>query len=224
MASLGDVKKRIRALLISSKNGSTLKQLYSDYKSVIGEELPYRELGYPSVIALIRSIPDVVSVKLNGPERAAMLYGVPDEKTAHLARMVARQRPSRSAGNVQPRRNPPPKRIPNGFAVQLKQLFLSYPNGVSLERFNEAFARRFGYYLKYTPWGYSSLEQVLEDAEDVELVRDPLRGSAVVKPKRNPQLQLDTKGAQTCSCHLPPFSLPSPSSSTAAREPEFFRD
>lgn len=226
MTSLVDVKKRIRALLISSKSGSSLKQLYMDYKSVIGEPVPYCELGYPSFMALIRDIPDVVSIKLSGPDHVATLFGVPDAKTLHLARMVARQRPSRSAGNVsgqQPRRNTPPKRIPNAFGVQLKQLFLSYPNGVSLERFNEAFARRFGYYLKYSPWGYSSLEQVLEDAEEVELVRDPLRGSAVVKPKRNPKLQRDTTGARTLYMQLS-FTTSSPSSTTRTREPEFFRD
>lgn len=206
MASLIDVKKRIRALLISSKSGCSLKQLYQDYKAVIGEELPYSELGYRSLMGLIRDIPDVVRVKLNGSDQVATLYGVADEKTQHLARMVARQRQSRSAGNVcskPPNRKPPPKRIPNTFGVQLKQLFLSYPNGVSLERFNDAFARRFGYYLKYTPWGYSTLEQLLEDVEDVELVRDPVRGSAVVKPRRNPKGQLDKKGAKkalTCSC------------------------
>lgn len=213
MASLIDVKKRIRALLISSKSGCSLKQLYQDYKTVIGEELPYGELGYRSLMALIRDIPDVVRVRLNGIDQVATLYGVADEKTQHLARMVARQKLSRSAGNISakpPSRKPPPKRIPNAFSVQLKQLFLSYPNGVSLERFNDAFARRFGYYLKYTPWGYSTLEQLLEDVEEVELVRDPVRGSAVVKPKRNPKGQVDQKGVKKGSNLQLSNSPPSP--------------
>lgn len=217
MATLIEVKQRIRALLISSKNGCSLKQLYQDYKAVIGEELPYRELGYRSLMSLVRDIPDVVRVKLSGPDHVATLYAVADGKTQHIARMVARQRQSRSAGNICPKppnRKPLAKRIPNTFGVQLKQLFLSYPNGVSLERFNDAFARRFGYYLKYTPWGYSTLEQLLEDAVEVELVRDPVRGSAVVKPKRNSKVQLDKKGDEKShsnlqlSITLSPLSLP----------------
>lgn len=227
MASLIDVKKRIRALLISSKSGCSLKQLYQDYKTVIGEELPYGELGYRSLMALIRDIPDVVRVRLNGIDQVATLYGVADEKTQHLARMVARQKLSRSAGNISakpPSRKPPPKRIPNAFSVQLKQLFLSYPNGVSLERFNDAFARRFGYYLKYTPWGYSTLEQLLEDVEEVELVRDPVRGSSVVKPKRNHKGQVDQKGVKKGSNLQLSNSLLSLHSTTGTREPECFGD
>ena len=197
MELLADVKKRVRALLISSKGGCSPKQICLDYRVVIGEDIPYQELGYRSLMAFMYDIPDVVTVKLTRDNRT-MLYAIADEKTQHISRMVSRQKTSRSAGSVvvqPPRRKPPPRRIPDTFSVQLKQLFLSYPNGVSLERFNEAFARRFGYYLKFHSWGYTTLEQLLEDAQEVELVRDPLRGSAVVKPRRkNLALQLDKKG------------------------------
>ena len=196
MALHADVTKRIRALLISAKGGCSPKELYQDYREVVGESIPYQELGYRSLMTFIHDIPDVVTAKLTRDNRI-MLHAVTDRNTQHIARMVSRQKPSRSAGYVTvppPRRNPP-KRIPETFGIQLKQLFLCYPNGVTLDRFNEAFARRFGYYVKFHPWGYTSLEQLLEDAQDAELVRDPLKGSVVVKPRRKGQsVQLDKKG------------------------------
>ena len=185
MALLADVKKRVRALLISSPSGCSPKQLWQDYRQVIGEELPYSALGYRSLMAFIQDISDVVKVTLTR-DNHTVIYAVADEKTRHISRMVSRQKHSRSAGHVQPppARNPPPKTIPDAFNLQLKQLFLCYPNGLSLERFSEAFSHRFGYYLNFMPWGYSSLEQVLQDAPGAEITRDPLRGSAMVRGKR----------------------------------------
>ena len=184
MSTLNDVKKRIRALLISVKGGCTLKALYEDYRFVIGEQLPYSRFGYKTLVSFIKTMPDVVSIRVR--DGNTLLYAVPDNNTQHLSRLVSRQRSSRSAAYTQPppRRKQPLKRIPEAFVLQLKQLFLSYPNGIALDRFNEAFGRRFGYYVKFTPWGYTTLEELLEDTEGTELVHDPLKGSCIVKPQR----------------------------------------
>ena len=198
MVFLDEVKKRLRALLISSKGGCTPRQLYQDYREVIGEEIPYEELGYHSLTSFINAIPDVMTTGRTRDGRT-VLYAVANQETQHILRMVSRQKTSRSAGSpaVQPpKRRPPPKKIPDAFGIQLKQLFLSYPNGVSLDRFNKAYSQRFGYYPNFQAWGYTTLDEVLEDAKEVEVHRDPLRGSAVVKLKRkNPTLQLDKSGA-----------------------------
>ena len=202
MGLLDEVKKRLRALLISSKGGCSPKQLYQDYREVIGEEIPYEELGFNSLTSFINSIPDVVTVSRTRDGRT-MLYAVANQETQHIVKMVSRQRTTRSAGNLavqQSKRRAPPKKIPDTFGIQLKQLFLSYPTGVSLNRFNEAFARRFGYYLNFQAWGYTTLDEVLEDAKEVEVHRDPLKGSAVVRLKRkNPTLQLDRAGGYCIS-------------------------
>ena len=155
--SLSDVKKRIRALLISCKGGCSPRNLYSDYKEVTGEAIPYEKLGYRSFMALIHDIPDAVSSRLTRDNRT-MLYAVPDDKTRHIASMVAKQRgpvcsneiirPNSSSRSRAPLQQPS-RRIPESFCPQLIALFLSYPNGISLERFPEAYARRYGYYLNY---------------------------------------------------------------------------
>ena len=211
MAMQLEVKKRIRALLVSSKGGSTPKQLFQDYREVIGEDIPFSKLGYRSLMAFIHDMADVVSVKVNRDGRK-MLYAVPDPRTQHIARMVSKQRTSRPGGSqpAPPRRNPQPRKIPDAFNTQLKQLFLCYPNGISLERFNEAFARRFGYYLRFHPWGYTSLEQLLADAADVELVCDPLKGSSIVKPRRKKELTLEPgeKGLLGAVHQMPPAVPP----------------
>ena len=219
-ASLLDVKKRIRALLISSKNGCSPKSLYQDYQNVIGEELPFKQLGYRSMMAFITTIPDVVAVRVSQDKRT-VLRAVADENTQHISRLVSRQRSSSASSSVYvqppPRRKAPPRRIPDIFATHLKQLFLCYPNGIPLERFAGAYSQRFGHYVRFQPWGYATLEELLDDAEGAELVRDPLRGSCTVKPRRkrsNLTLQLDRKGRVYIEPQqvlklslLPPFHL-----------------
>ena len=183
MERIGDVKKRVRALLTSSPSGCSPRQLFNDYREVIGADIPYGDLGYRSLMSFVRDIPDVVSVRVTRDNRT-VLYAVPDESTIHISRMVARQKHS-CQPRVQPARRPPPlKEIPSKFQTQLKTLFLSYPNGISLERFGQAFAQRFGYYLNFRAWGFNSLEELMLRVPGVAVERDPLRGSAVLKRTR----------------------------------------
>ena len=166
------VKKSIRSLLVSSKHGCTPKQLYSDYEHIVGETLPYKSFGYNTFMEYITSMPDVVEVRFS-KDCSTVLYGVADSSTQHIARMVSKQRSKPPVRNNQLKRyasslelsryggRPEPK-VPLAFITQTKTLLLSYSNGLPLLDFPEAFARRFGYYLSFKMWGFSSLEQVFK--------------------------------------------------------------
>ena len=79
--------------------------------------------------------------------------------------------------------SPRTKGIPHTFKLQLKTLLLSYPNGIAVEKFLEVHARRFGYYLSFRKWGFSSLEhnmlQLIPDV--IQYVRDPAQKTFVKK-------------------------------------------
>jgi hypothetical protein len=61
-ARADDVKKVLRGLLISSPHTITVFQLERDFEMQEGYNVPFRELGYPSFIKYLESIPDTVAV------------------------------------------------------------------------------------------------------------------------------------------------------------------
>ena len=190
-----DLKKQIRALLQSVKRGCTFKQLSMDFRQVMGYDIPFDELGYSTFSQLIHDLPDVVEIRKNR-DGSTTLHAVADQRTEHISRLVSKQKSTRALyTQPPPARKPPPRRAPREFSAQLRQLFCCYPQGIPLANFNEAYARRFGRFLQFQPWGYSSLEQLLQDMDGVELVCNPLKGSTMVKSRRkNMSLQLAKKG------------------------------
>lgn len=175
------LKKTLRAFLLSSKNGCTPRSLVEDYKLVYKEPIPFKELGFKTLMELLHDMRDAVAVHYR-PE-GTRLYGIADKSTKHIADMVASQKDSKKKkGCGNPSSHPsmsmitkrsaswgasPVPKAPLTFHAQLKTLFLSYPNGIALPDFAEAFARRFGYYFSYKGWGFSTLEQVLGSIPEV---------------------------------------------------------
>lgn len=197
------LKKSLRAFLLSSKNGCTPRSLVEDYKHVYGEPIPFKQLGFKSLMELLHDMRDAVAVHYR-PE-GTRLYGIADKSTKHIADMVASQKDSKKKkGSVNPSSHPtmsmitkrsaswgakdsPVPKAPLTFHAQLKTLFLSYPNGVALHDFAEAFARRFGYYFSYKGWGFSTLEQVLGSIPEVITVEtDQFRKIKIVRLTKPP--------------------------------------
>lgn len=184
MADLVTVKRELRSLLLSLKGGCTPKQLQDDYLKIIGEPLPYRQLGFPSFMAFLESVPDVV--RISGPKHACMLYGLANESTKHIARMVQSQRfPSKGRGRPRPvatvaKQTPA---VPIDFEVNLARLFLAFPDGVAVSDFVEAYGRRFGRYPEFSRWGYSSVEHLLRSLPHITCLKpDGPGGKCVALP------------------------------------------
>jgi len=57
-----DLKRILRAFLISSPDGITVNELEKEFLLWEGHDVPFRELGYPSFIKYLESIPDTVEV------------------------------------------------------------------------------------------------------------------------------------------------------------------
>ena len=196
------VKKTIRAVLISAKNGLTPQQLLKDYDSIVGEPLPFKNLGFKSFTEAIHRMPDVIRVEMYGGR--TILRGVPDKSSRHVASLVSRQRNSKnycgivaapqqssSARRYGPppiRSLPKPKELPSLFVIKIRQLMMSYPNGLPLMSFQSAFQRRFGYYANITSWGFDCLTEAFQSIpETVELTQKGTCGDLVLMPvsKRN---------------------------------------
>nr|XP_044992913.1 tudor domain-containing protein 5 isoform X2 [Jaculus jaculus] len=190
------LRKEIRSLLISTKDGLTPQQLEKEYLLMVGSHLPLRTLGYRSTMELVLDMPDVVSVCPCG-DGAVILKAIPDESTKGIASLVAKQRRSHKVrnfmqkGRVSVCTGPSSRRIPYHGRVppilpavvksELKDLLALSP--VLLSDFEKAFAKRFGRSFQYMQYGFLSMFEVLNAASDIISVEQTRAGSLLTLKK-----------------------------------------
>lgn len=63
MADSESIKKMLRSVLQSSKDGVSISTLQSDYLLLCGESIPLRALGYSNLKDYLCSIPSVVRLE-----------------------------------------------------------------------------------------------------------------------------------------------------------------
>ena len=102
---LKQTKSMLRAVLISAPRGVVARRLQEEYKSITGTPIPYQRLRYCSLEDFLRSIPDVIRAS-PGATGELTFFGEADESTAHIAKLVSKQRkPKLTRARV-----PPPPR------------------------------------------------------------------------------------------------------------------
>ncbi|XP_063770307.1 tudor domain-containing protein 7 [Pseudophryne corroboree] len=95
------VAKMLRSVLQSNKHGVLLPRLQSEYKSLTGEWIPFKEMGFHTLEAYVKAIPTVVRIDVNRVGEVTC-HAVACKETAQIAELVARQRSSKkkSGGQV----------------------------------------------------------------------------------------------------------------------------
>ncbi|XP_048353400.1 tudor domain-containing protein 5 isoform X3 [Sphaerodactylus townsendi] len=205
---LSSLKKQVRSLLTAAQGGLTPAELTKDYKSMIGEQLPFRALGYQSAMELLKDMPDVVNIRC-GKDGSIVLKAIADRSTMELASLVARQksktrsqfprmrskvsfgyayRPAQpwqtqKSGSF-PWRGRVPPTLPAAVKSQLKELLRSSP--VLLSDFNKAFANHFGQNFEFGRYGFFSMSEVLKATADVITVVQTRAGSMLTLKKNPP--------------------------------------
>uniref|UniRef100_A0A7N6FGY8 Tudor domain containing 7 b n=1 Tax=Anabas testudineus TaxID=64144 RepID=A0A7N6FGY8_ANATE len=97
MADMDLVKKMLPAILQANKGGLSLSRLQSEYKELTGEQIPHKQMGHNNLDALLASMPSVVRMERN--RSGEMVYFASGaNETAHIAKVVARQRTSKKMG------------------------------------------------------------------------------------------------------------------------------
>ena len=80
----------LRSVLLSAPRGVRARNLEGEYRGITGKIIPYRELGYKSLKDFMNTLQDVA--RLSTAEGEPVYYGVADSTTAHIAKMVAKQK------------------------------------------------------------------------------------------------------------------------------------
>ncbi|XP_054457468.1 LOW QUALITY PROTEIN: tudor domain-containing protein 7B-like [Anoplopoma fimbria] len=91
------VKKMLRAILQANKGGVPLSRLQLEYKELTGEQIPHKQMGHNNLDALLAIMPSVVRTERSrSGEMVCFASGA--HETAHIAKVVARQRSSKKTG------------------------------------------------------------------------------------------------------------------------------
>jgi len=85
--------------------GTTAERLYSDYKNMVGEGIPYRRLGYDSLNNFLKSIPDYCRTTRNN-KGEVMVTSVADESTRHMQDLLERSKVKKRLPVNRPTRRP----------------------------------------------------------------------------------------------------------------------
>ncbi|XP_027139011.1 tudor domain-containing protein 7A isoform X1 [Larimichthys crocea] len=99
MSDSESIKKMLRSVLQSSKEGVSMNSLQSEYRSLCGEGIPLKKLGFSTLEDYLRSIPSVVRLDYRMGELKC--FAAVCEETAHIAELVARQKSSKKSGRSQ---------------------------------------------------------------------------------------------------------------------------
>ncbi|XP_076661435.1 tudor domain-containing protein 7 tapas [Halictus rubicundus] len=84
-----EVIKNIRACLISSKSGLRLDNLSRDYKILLDENIPFKKLGYSSLVAFLNTVPGIRTSERGGDY---FIEALPTSESAHISKLISRQK------------------------------------------------------------------------------------------------------------------------------------
>ncbi|KAK2176141.1 hypothetical protein NP493_680g00019 [Ridgeia piscesae] len=95
------VKPLLRAVVQSNKGGVAAHRFNGEFRGIMGEDVPYRKLGFPSLNAFIETIPDTIRIGRD-PDGELTYFAVADASTAHIQRMVAAQKSNKNKIRTKP--------------------------------------------------------------------------------------------------------------------------
>ncbi|XP_033119146.1 uncharacterized protein LOC117118617 [Anneissia japonica] len=194
-----DVKKLVRALLISAPLGLTVRQVEEDFEAVMGYRLPYQKLGYDTAVELLKDMKDVVKPVWDRGQMKVM--GICDDTTRHIQRMVMKQkvdtkkrggvskitrptaqrqksyRPAigrntnKSNYTTKPRQVKPMNKpvVPAHMQHEIKELLILFANGINATNFASVFNDEYGYTIDYKRLGFDSSLDFFKCIPDIEV-------------------------------------------------------
>ncbi|XP_063992959.1 tudor domain-containing protein 7-like isoform X2 [Diachasmimorpha longicaudata] len=87
-----EVMVALRSCLTSAKGGVPLHNLNTDYRSVQGEDIPYKDLGFATIDDFLAQDPRIRQHKKSGVMYVEVL---PNESTVHLTALINKQKTSK---------------------------------------------------------------------------------------------------------------------------------
>ncbi|XP_012284701.1 tudor domain-containing protein 7A [Orussus abietinus] len=83
------VVSNLKACVVSAKGGISISHLNRDFKLLIGDNIPYRKLGFSTLESFLAEIPGIRVVKRGSDQ---FVEALPTAETAHITKMISRQK------------------------------------------------------------------------------------------------------------------------------------
>ncbi|XP_058458121.1 tudor domain-containing protein 7A isoform X2 [Malaya genurostris] len=99
----------LRALVSSKKGASTVKSILSDFRELEGGPLMYKKFGYPNADEFLKATGEFVLQNRMGEN---VIYVKPSKESAHILKMVAAQRNTKTKKSGFAIQRQPQKRVP----------------------------------------------------------------------------------------------------------------
>uniref|UniRef100_A0A665TH26 Tudor domain containing 7 a n=1 Tax=Echeneis naucrates TaxID=173247 RepID=A0A665TH26_ECHNA len=168
MPDTESIKKMLRSVLQASKAGISINNLQSEYRSLCGESIPLKELGYSKLDEYLKSIPSVVRLDYRNGELKC--FASVCQETAHIAELVARQKSSKQRGHSQVINCKMRFKPSNPYMLNIRpRSCLRQPSAPSTSKWLANHSRSHGGYRGFSASGdYRQLDQRLSSITPVE--------------------------------------------------------
>ncbi|XP_025191086.1 uncharacterized protein LOC112591464 isoform X2 [Melanaphis sacchari] len=90
LIEIDEIIFNLKATITSNKGGVQLNCIESDYYNLIGEPIPYKNLGFNSIVDFLESFKEVFKIKNKGFNK--FVYVISGGKTQHLEKMISKQK------------------------------------------------------------------------------------------------------------------------------------
>lgn len=98
--------KAIRALLTSTKNGLSIREILNDYEKMEGRSLPFKALGFSSLEEMLR---DSNQFHFSDAKQGYKVMAKPSKDTQHMRKLVQNQtspyKPKKKTNSLMPQRS-----------------------------------------------------------------------------------------------------------------------
>lgn len=134
-----NVKRNVRAVLLSKVGGVLVSDLVKDYKSLLKEPLRFKDLGFSTIKEFVDAMPEVCRLEYDDGIMAHKLYGVGDKST-YMSLSQKRAEKSKQSYTSNGRKAPSSGRRETNPELQpnTKGLFtLCYPRNKEPKSFDE---------------------------------------------------------------------------------------
>ena len=81
---LVETQKSIKSLLLTEKNGLIATALEQEYEGIIGDKIPFSQLGFESCLSFLESIPDTVELRPLPDGINVLCIAIADKNVSHI--------------------------------------------------------------------------------------------------------------------------------------------
>ncbi|GBO01523.1 Tudor domain-containing protein 5, partial [Araneus ventricosus] len=184
------VKKEIRSLLITFKNGCSLFEFKKHYQLMMGCDLPFTQFQFRNEIDFLYSMPDAVQISSTGRDYYLKVVG--DQSTKHIQKLVNKQKSNNQKSVSLPgplqvvapppgfhkSYSPPPRfateakmkrELSPSIMYEVVDLIRKYYGGLNLQDVLKRYRCCYGKDLPFTTYGFYTLEEFLRAIPQLDL-------------------------------------------------------